>query len=363
MTAAAIVDERRGMRAGGARILTLGDYRPSRVVTNSELSAQLGVSPEWIQERTGVVERRWAEVSETVTDIAVAAGQATLSQAGVRPAEVDLVIVATISHFLQTPAAAPMVAHRLGAAKAAAMDLSAACAGFCYGLNLARDVVQNGTARHVLVIGAEKMSDLIDHGDRSTACLFGDGGGAALVGAAREERISRAVWGSDAGLAGMMSQDRSWIDSRVPDALASTDPIDAEDPACERTSPGRLDGPDAARPYFRMNGPDVFRWAVRSAAATASAAVARAGLTLTDIDAFVPHQANLRITQAVTKHLGLPDRAAVATDIRRAGNTSAASIPMALSDMLRQGTVHSGDRTLLVSFGAGLCYAAQVVIL
>jgi 3-oxoacyl-[acyl-carrier-protein] synthase-3 len=319
------------------RILGVGAYRPSRVVTNDEICKQIDSSDEWIRDRSGIVSRRWAAEDETVVDMAVAAGGKALANSGVAVDEIGLVLVATVCHPYQTPAAAAEVAHRLGAAQAAAADVSAACAGFCYGIAMASDAIRGGSATYVLVIGVEKLTDFVDKTDRSTAFLFGDGAGAAVVGPSDEPGIGPVAWGADGAQLEAIQQVPSWTELRADRTLRW--------------------------PALSMKGQQVFRWAVWQMVPVAQRAMDLAGVTPADLDAFIPHQANMRITDAMIKALKLPPHVPVARDIADSGNTSAASIPLAMSRMLESGEVKSGGTALLIGFGAGLVYAAQVVAL
>jgi len=317
-----------------ARILSVGSYRPERVVTNEEICRYIDSSDEWIRERSGIVSRRWAAPEETVTDMAAAAGGLAIERAGLTGSDIDAVLVATVTHPYQTPSSASLLAHRLGATPAAALDISAACAGFCYGLQLAADMVRGGSAGHVLVVGVEKLSDFTDRYDRSTAFIFGDGAGAVVVGPSQTPGIGPAVWGSDGAQWDVITQKHSWIEVRDH---------------------------DVDWPALRMAGQTVFRWAVWQMAPVAQKALAAAGVEAGDLAAFIPHQANIRIIDAMVKQIGLPAHVPVARDIVEAGNTSAASIPLAMDRMLSEGVIPHGGLALLIGFGAGLVYAAQVV--
>jgi 3-oxoacyl-[acyl-carrier-protein] synthase-3 len=321
--------------AGHARITGIGAYRPERVVDNDEICRYIDSSDQWIRERSGIVTRRFAAPDESVVDMGEASAREALRSAGLTGADVDVVLVATVTHLLQTPAAAPLIAHRLGATPAAAFDVSAACAGFCHGVSLANDMVRGGTARHVLVIGVEKLSDITDPRDRSSAFIFGDGAGAVVVSASDEPGIGPTVWGSDGGQWDVITQNQPWDQLR--------------------------DDKDLEWPTLRMAGQSVFRWAVWQMAPVARKAIEAAGITPDDLDAFIPHQANVRIIDAMVKQLGLPEHVPVARDIVDTGNTSAASIPLAMHRMLDEGQAPSGGLALLIGFGAGLAYAAQVV--
>jgi 3-oxoacyl-[acyl-carrier-protein] synthase-3 len=314
----------------GARILAFGGYQPDNIVTNEDLAAVIDTSDEWIRSRVGIQSRRIAGPDESVEDMAVQAGGKALASSGLSPADIDLVIVATCSTEAPIPNAAASVAHRLGIPAPGAFDLNAACAGFCYALATGADAVKAGSARNVLVIGSEKMSAWVDQTDRSTCIIFADGAGAAVVGPSAEDSgigpvagIGPVVWGS----AGDQAE-------RITIA--------------DRNS------------FLRQDGQAVFRWATTQVHPVAAAACERAGIKISDVAAFVSHQANLRIIEAIARKLGIP-RERVADDIVHAGNTSSASIPLALARMAERGELESGSPVLLLGFGAGLCYAAQVI--
>jgi 3-oxoacyl-[acyl-carrier-protein] synthase-3 len=310
----------------GTKILGIGGYQPDRVVTNDDLAKVVDTNDEWIRTRVGIQSRRFARDDETVADMAEAAGAKALAASGLEPSEIDLVIVATCSTESPMPNAAATVAHRLGIPAPGAYDLNAACAGFCYGIGAASDSVKAGSARNVLVIGSEKMTSWVDPMDRSTCIIFADGAGAAVVGQTAPDEppgIGPVVWGS------------------------------AGDQARKITIDGR-------NGTLRQDGQAVFRWATTAIAPVALEACRRAGVTPAEISAFVPHQANLRIVEAIARKLGIP-RDRVADDIITAGNTSSASIPLALARMAEQGRLQPGTPALLVAFGAGLSYASQVI--
>ncbi|WP_395694941.1 beta-ketoacyl-ACP synthase III [Nocardioides sp.] len=318
-----------------AAILGIGAYRPSRVIPNAEVVDAIDSSDEWIQQRSGIRQRRWATPEETVQVMSVAAARQALERSGIDARQVDCVIVATVTHLIQTPAIATAIAHELGTDQAAAFDISAACAGFCHGIALASDLVRGGTAGHVLVIGVERLSDITDTGDRGTAFIFADGAGAAVVGPSATPGIGPVVWGSDGEQFDLIRQREDWRD-----VVASDNPV---------------------MPHLVMQGNAVFRWASYAMAKIGQQALDRAGVTLDDLDVFVPHQANMRITDAMARAMKLPERVRIARDIADQGNTSAASIPLALDRMIAEGDARSGDTALLIAFGAGLAYAAQVV--
>jgi len=318
-----------------ATILGLGSYRPSRLIPNADIIEAIDSSDEWIQQRSGIKTRRWATPEETVQAMSVAASLQAMERAGIEPAQVDGVIVATVSHMFQTPAVATAIAHELGTNRPAAFDISAACAGFCHGIALASDMVRGGSAKHVLVIGVERLSDLTDVGDRGTAFIFADGAGAAVVGPSDEPGIGPVVWGSDGEQFDLIRQKEDWRD-----VLQQEKPV---------------------MPHLVMQGNPVFRWASYEMAKIAQQTLDRSGITVEDLDVFVPHQANMRIIDAMARSMKLPPHVKIARDIADQGNTSAASIPLALDRMIEEGEAKSGDTALLIAFGAGLAYAAQVV--
>ena len=307
-----------------AALSGLGAHRPANRVGNDEIARRLDSSDAWIRERSGIVTRGVAGPAESVVDMAVSAGGKALAAAGVDPAAVGLVMVATCTLTHALPGAAARVAAGLDLTTAGALDIGAACAGFTYGLSLAADTVRGGTADHVLVIGSEKFSDIIDPDDRSTAFLFGDGAGAGVVSLADADGIAKPVWCHDGGQADIL-----------------------------RTV--------GSPPLLRMEGQAVYRWATTTLPSLARRALDAAELQLADLAAVVPHQANLRITESLVRALKLPEHVVVARDVVDSGNTSAASIPLALARLLETGEVRRGDPVLLLGFGAGLTAAGQVV--
>lgn len=327
-----------------ARVMGMGAYRPERVVTNDDICEHIDSSDEWIRQRSGIETRRFAARDESVIDMSEHASLEAMERAGVSPDQIDMVLLATITHPYQTPAAAPMLADRLGLDAPAAFDLSAACAGYCYGISLANDMVRSGSARHVLVVGVEKLSDFTDPRDRGSAFIFGDGAGAAVVGPSDFCGISPTLWGSDGKNWDKIAQREPWTDLR--EAMEN---------------PGRGEG--IHWPSIGMQGQAVFRWAVYSMAPVARKTLEAAGITTEDLSAFVPHQANLRITNSMVKELKLPEHVHVARDIVETGNTSAASVPLAMHRLLEENPELSGRLALQIGFGAGLAYAAQVVVL
>jgi 3-oxoacyl-[acyl-carrier-protein] synthase III len=312
--------------APGARIMSFGGYQPGNVVTNDDLAARVDTSDEWIRSRVGIVSRRFAGPDETVADMAVEAGGKALAGSGLSPADIDLVIVATCSTESPIPNASAEVAHRLGIVAPGAYDLNAACAGFCYALSNASDAVRAGTARYVLVIGSEKMTAWVDPDDRSTSIIFADGAGAVVVGPTADGEppgIGPVAWGSAGDMASKIT-------------------------IADRDS------------FIYQEGQAVFRWATTAMHPIAAQACERAGIAVGDLSAFVPHQANLRIIEVIARRLGIP-REMMADDIVHSGNTSSASVPLALAAMAERGELKPGSYALLLGFGAGLCYAAQVI--
>jgi 3-oxoacyl-[acyl-carrier-protein] synthase III len=312
--------------APGARILGLGSYRPRRRVTNDDLAKVMDTNDEWIQSRVGIAERRWASEDETLVEMAVAAGGKAIAASGLAPDELDLVIVASASLRAPIPGIGPQVAHRLGVPRPGSFDLNAGCAGFCYALGVANDSIRAGSSRNALVVGVERLTDVTNLEDRTTAVIFADGAGAAVLGASDEPGIGPVVWGSDGDL---------------HEAIA--------------IPPGETG--------MSMAGQAVYRWATSKLTDTLVEAMSRAGVGPEDIDVFAPHQANLRIIELMAKRLELPERTVIARDIVRSGNTSSASVPLALTALMETGEAKSGDTALLLGYGAGLTFAGQVVVL
>ncbi len=316
-------------------LLGLGVYRPERVVTNDEICQLIDSTDEWIQSRSGIRERRFAGPHESVLQMAIDSGRKALEAAGLTGEQIGTVIVATSTYPVQTPACSALVAEELGTAGAGAIDVAAGCAGFCYALGLASDLVRAGSEDYVLVIGVERMSDSTNPTDRTVRFIFGDGAGAVVVGRGAETGIGPVTWGSDGAQGRAIRQEPDWVDFAV--------------------------NPEQERPWIVMEGTSVFRWAAFEMGKVAQRVLDRSGLTVDDIDAFVPHQANARITEVIARSMNLPETVAVSDDIAVTGNTSAASIPLAMEEMLRTGKAKPGDTTLLLAFGAGLAYAGQVV--
>jgi 3-oxoacyl-(acyl-carrier-protein) synthase III len=312
--------------AQGARILGLGSYRPRRRVTNDELAQVMDTNDEWIQSRVGIAERRWASEDETLVEMAVAAGGKAIAASGLGPDEIDLVIVASASLRAPIPGIGPQVAYKLGIPRPGSFDLNAGCAGFCYALGVANDNIRAGSSRNALVVGVERLTDVTNLEDRTTAVIFADGAGAAVVGASDEPGIGPVAWGSDG------------------------DQYNAIEIA-------------AGSSTMTMAGQAVYRWATTKLTETLVEAMEKAGVGPADIDVFAPHQANLRIVESMTKRLGFGPDVVVARDIVQSGNTSAASVPLALTALLESGEAKSGDLALVLGYGAGLTFAGQVLVI
>ncbi|THJ20267.1 MAG: ketoacyl-ACP synthase III [Nitrospira sp. CG24D] len=320
-----------------SRIAGTGSYAPSRVMTNTELERMVATSDDWIRERTGIRERHIAASGEACSDLAVQAGRRALAAAGLSASDLDLILVATCTGDYPLPATACLVQHQLGATKAAACDLSAACCGFVYALSVADAYVRTGM-RHVLVIGSEVMSAITDWSDRNTCILFGDGAGAAVVSASEGERgILSTHLRSDGSLCELIT---------VP-AGGSRTPL-SEQVVAERTH------------FIKMKGNETFKVAVRTLEEIARETLAANHLQVEDLDLYVPHQANMRILKAVMERLGLPLEK-VMLNLEQYGNTSAASIPIALDEAVRAGRVRDGSLVMLGAFGAGLTWASALI--
>ncbi|WP_443072094.1 beta-ketoacyl-ACP synthase 3 [Streptomyces sp. WMMC1477] len=319
-----------------SRILGVGSYRPGRVVDNEEICRLIDSDPEWIEARSGIFTRHFADAGETIPAMGARAAEKALSAAGTHPADLSCVVLATMSYLHQAPPAAAACAAELGTHGAAAFDLGAACAGFSHGLAVANSLVASGQAEHVLVVGSERMSDIVDPRDRSTAFIFGDGAGAAVVGPADEPGIGPTVWGTDTEGLHAIEQSRSFTELR--------------------------DDPLARWPFLEMAGATVFRWAIGAVAEVCAQAAEAAGVPLRDIAAFVPHQANVRIIDAAVKTMGLSPSVAVARTVREDGNVSGASVPLALDTLTAGGRIRPGDLVLTAGFGSGLGYSAQVLL-
>lgn len=318
------------------RILAYGAARGENAVPNEDLIGPIDSSDEWIRQRTGIITRARAVPETDAIDLATEAAKEAIERSGVDPAEIDLVIVATISNPKQSPSVSAIVADRVGANPAAAYDSNAACAGYAYGIAQADALIRAGAAHYALVIGTEKLSDVVDPADRSISFLLGDGAGAAVVGPSETPGIAPVVWGSDGSKAEAVGMNHTLTEFR--------------------------DG-QAPWPTLRQEGQTVFRWAVWDMAKVARQALEVAGIEASDLAAFIPHQANMRIIDEFAKQLKLPESTIIARDIETTGNTSAASIPLASHRLMVEHPELSGGLALQIGFGAGLVFAAQVVVL
>jgi 3-oxoacyl-[acyl-carrier-protein] synthase-3 len=318
------------------RIYSYGAARGEIAVPNEDLIGPIDSSDEWIRQRTGIITRTRAIPETSAIDLAADAGAEAIAKSGVDPKQVDAVIVATISNPKQSPSVSAIVADRVGANPAAAYDVNAACAGFSYGVAQADALIRGGLAHYALVIGTEKLSDIVDPGDRSISFLLGDGAGAVVIGPSDTPGIGPTVWGSDGSRAEAVGMNHTLTEFR------------------DGTAPW---------PTLRQEGPTVFRWAVWEMVKVARQALEAAGVEASDLAAFIPHQANMRIIDEFAKQLKLPDTVLVGRDIETTGNTSAASIPLATHRLLEEHPELSGGLALQIGFGAGLVFGAQVVVL
>jgi 3-oxoacyl-[acyl-carrier-protein] synthase-3 len=318
-----------------SKIYSLGASRGDLTVTNDDIAGPINSSDEWIRQRTGIVTRMRASKNRSLMDMAVEASNEAIKKAGIKPSEIEAVIFSTITHPYQTPSAAALLAELVGANPAPAFDISAACAGYCYGIAQADSLVRSGTAKYVLVVGGEKLSDFVDPTDRSISFLLGDGAGAAIVGPADSPGISKSVWGSDGSKWEAVGMTGSLLDFR--------------------------DG-TGSWPTLVQEGQSVFRWAVWEMVKVAKLTLEVAGVKPEELSALVTHQANERIIDEMAKQLALPETVVIAKDIITTGNTSAASIPLAMHALLAEGRIKSGNLALQIGFGAGLAYGAQVVV-
>jgi 3-oxoacyl-[acyl-carrier-protein] synthase III len=318
------------------RIYAYGAARGELTVPNEDLVGPIDSSDEWIRQRTGIITRMRAAPETTAIDLASDAAAEAIARSGVDPQQIDAVIVATVTNPRQTPSVSAIVADRVGANPAAAYDVNAACAGFSYGVAQADALIRGGLAHYAVVVGAEKLSDVIDPTDRSISFLLGDGAGAVVIGPSDTPGIGPTIWGSDGSKADAVTMNHTLTDFR--------------------------DG-KAPWPTLRQEGPTVFRWAVWEMVKVARQALEAAGVQASDLAAFVPHQANMRIIDEFAKQLKLPDSVVIGRDIETTGNTSAASIPLATHRLLEEHPELSGGLALQIGFGAGLVFGAQVIVL
>jgi 3-oxoacyl-[acyl-carrier-protein] synthase III len=336
------------------RVLGIGAYRPEIIVTNEDVCQWIDSSDEWIRQRTGIVTRHRAPADVSVIDMAEGAAREALAHAGIEPSQLGAVIVSTVTHPYATPSAAAALADRIGATPAPAFDISAACAGYCYGIAQGDALVRSGSAKYVLVVGAEKLSDVIDNTERTISFLLGDGAGAVVIGPSDTPGIGPSVWGSDGSKWDAIGMTHSLVDVRPKHLGGKSGGLTEEEVAQTEA---------AIWPTLRQDGQTVFRWAVWEMAKVAQQAIEAAGITAEDLVAFVPHQANMRIIDEMVKKLKLPETVKVARDIADAGNTSAASIPLAAHRLLQENPELSGGLALQIGFGAGLVFGAQVIVL
>lgn len=318
------------------RIYAYGAARGEKIVPNDDLVGPIDSSDEWIRQRTGIVTRTRANAETTAIELSTDAAAEAIARSGVDPADIDAVIVATISNPKQTPSVSAIVADRVGANPAAAYDVNAACAGFAYAVAQADALIRGGAAHYAVVVGAEKLSDVVDPTDRSISFLLGDGAGAIVIGPSDYAGIGPTIWGSDGSKSDAVGMNHTLVEFR--DGLAPW-------------------------PTLRQEGPTVFRWAVWEMVKVARQALEAAGVEASDLAAFVPHQANMRIIDEFAKQLGLPESVVIARDIETTGNTSAASIPLATHRLLEEHPEVSGGLALQIGFGAGLVFGAQVIVL
>ncbi|MEQ6375484.1 beta-ketoacyl-ACP synthase III [Bacillaceae bacterium S4-13-56] len=303
-----------------AGLIGVGHYVPEKVVTNKDLEKLVDTNDEWIRTRTGIEERRIAEDSMDTSDMALFAARNAIKQSGVSAKDLDLILVATVTPDTPFPSVSCMIQEKLGAKKAAAMDISAACSGFMYGIVTAKQFIEAGAYKYVLVVGVEKLSKITDWTDRNTCVLFGDGAGAAVVGPVSEDK-------------GILSFELGADGSGGPHLYQNEND------------------------HIYMNGREVFKFAVRQMGESAVNVVEKIGLKKEDVDFLIPHQANIRIMEAARERLGI-DKERMATFIHKYGNTSAASIPIALSEEIERGKIKDGDLVVLVGFGGGLTWGA-----
>jgi 3-oxoacyl-[acyl-carrier-protein] synthase-3 len=315
-----------------------GSYLPDRILTNQDLEKMVDTTHEWIHTRTGINQRHIAREDEATSDMSAIAAQRALESAGVGATDVDMILVATTTPDMPLPSTACFVQHRLGARKASCFDIEVACTGFVYGLEIGRQFVASGTIKTALIIGGEKMSSVLDWKDRATCVLFGDGAGAAVLQARNGTRgIMATVMGSGGSLTDVL---------KIPGG-------GSRDPASMRTLENRLH-------YIKMEGRNVFKHAVRCMSDACVRVLDQAGLTMDDVALIIPHQANMRIIQAVGDRLGAPpDKMYV--NVERVGNMSSASIPVALDEAVRNGRLKKGDIVLSGAFGGGFTWGATVM--
>ena len=320
----------------GVKVTGIGTYRPKLIVKNDDIAAKINSSDQWIRERSGIAERRYANENETVVSMAVQACNEAIKNSGISPSEIDLIILATATNPAQLPNLAMEIAHEIKAFNAGAFDIGAACSGFTYAISMAKSSIISGDSKNVIVVGSERMTDFVSEFDRGTAFLFADGAGAFVISESKEFQISNSVWGADGSLKDWICMTKNW--------------------------PDFYENPNDGFPALKMEGQKVFRWAITEMVGIAQKILDEAGITVDELGAFVPHQANMRITDHIAKSLKLPDHVAIARDGTTMGNTTAATIPLALDTLKKNGEVKSGELALLLGFGAGLAYCGQVIV-
>jgi 3-oxoacyl-[acyl-carrier-protein] synthase-3 len=325
-------------RIRGARFTGIGYYLPEVVLTNADFERMLDTSDEWIVSRTGIKERRIAKPEQATSDLAIEATNRALADAGITPEDLDIILIATATSDMPFPSTACLVQNRIGASNAAAFDITAACSGFIYGVTIAQALIASGKARRVLVVGVETLSRIMDYEDRATCVLFGDGAGAVVMEACEP---------GDGVLGTYLKSDGSYADLLFLPGGGSRRPLTEE-------------GLRNREQYVKMKGDGLFKYAVRAMVEAAEAVLREAGLTTADIDFLVPHQANLRIIEGVRSRLHVPPEKAI-VNIDYVGNTSSASIPIALGEAKDKGLIKRGDRILMVAFGGGLTWGALLV--
>lgn len=318
-------------------ILGVGAYLPETVLTNADLEKKVDTTDEWITTRTGIKQRRIAAKDKATSDLGVEAAIAALKDAGIAPEELDAIIVATVTGDMSFPSTACIIQEKLQAKNAACFDISAACTGFIYGLSIARSFILSGSYKYVLVVGAEKMSSVVDWQDRSTCVLFGDGAGAAILGIQKEKRILSIYLGSNGKFADLL---------KIPAGGSRL-------PATQETVKEGMH-------FLKMSGNEVFKLAVKIMTDAAQKALKMAGLKCQDVDCLIPHQANIRIIDATARRIGLP-REKIFLNIEKYGNMSAASTAVGLAEAIKEHRVKKGDNIVLVAFGSGLTWGAAVI--
>ena len=325
------------MSYGEVKILGTGSSVPERIISNFDLEKMVDTSDEWITTRTGIKERRIAQEEESTSTFALLAAQRALQAAQVSPEELDLIIVATVTPDMLFPATACLLQRELKAHKAASFDLEAGCTGFVYALSLAEKYLRGGGGEKALVVGAETLSKILDWEDRSTCVLFGDGAGAAVLGLSEEEGIIATYLGSDGGGAHLL-----------------------ELPAGCSRMPASLDTVNSRLHYIKMNGNEVFKFAVKIMEEASLEVIKRGQVEIDEVSLFIPHQANIRIINSAAKRLGIPEEK-VFVNVHKYGNTSSASVPLALDEAYREGKIKRSDLVLLVGFGAGLTWGSALI--